>query len=61
MNVYNDAQTAGTPRIGVHDFDSLCACLKHNFEQAFPGETMRDPQDAIQRMAAAVILARNRS
>lgn len=41
--------------IGVHDYESLVGCLKDNYERAFPGETMRDPQDAIQRLAATVM------
>jgi hypothetical protein len=45
-------------RIGVFDYESLVECLKSNFERAFPGETMRDPQDAIQRMAAEVMTLR---
>lgn len=42
-------------KIGVHDYDSLVECLKVNFEQAFPGESFRDPQDAIQMLSAGVM------
>jgi hypothetical protein len=53
-----DARIPLTPRphrIGIWDYESLVECLKSNFEAAFPGETMRDPQDAIQRLAATVM------
>ena len=45
-------------RIGVFDYDSLVECLKSNFERAFPGEPFRDPQDAIQQLAAVVMEGR---
>lgn len=60
----NDAFRAGVEaaaslprphRIGVFDFDSLTECLKSEFERALPGETYRDPQDAIQRLAGTVM------
>ena len=41
--------------IGVYDYNSLVECLGINFAEAFPDETMRDPQDAIQRMAATIM------
>ncbi len=43
-----------TQRIGVYDYDSLVACLRSNYELAFPGEWAGDPQDMIQRMAAEI-------
>lgn len=42
-------------KIGVFDYESLVECLRVNFEQAFTGESFRDPQDAIQRMAAQIM------
>lgn len=42
-------------RIGVHDYESLVECLKSNWEQAFPDMPFRDPQDAIQMLAATVM------
>ena len=42
-------------RIGAFDYDSLVECLKSNFELAFHGYEMRDPQDAIQMLAATVM------
>jgi hypothetical protein len=45
-------------RIGVWDYESAIECLKSNWEQAFPNEPFRDPQDAIQRMAATIMQSR---
>jgi hypothetical protein len=46
------------PPIGVHDYDSLVACLRSNFKLAFGENALffrdTDPQDMIQRMAAEI-------
>ena len=42
-------------RINADEYE----CLKINFEKAFPGEALRDPQDAIQKMGATLLRARS--
>ena len=42
-------------RTGVFDYDSLVECLKSNFERALPELPFRDPQDAIQQLAAELM------
>ena len=46
--------------LGVHDYDSLVACLTHNFEYAFPGHAPLDPQGMIQMMAGTILNLREK-
>lgn len=50
----NRFERSKTQRIGVYDYDSLVACLTHNFQMVFFQHAETDPQDMIQLMTAEI-------